>query len=75
MTTIRETRDREKTYREKVAGYFFDISKIIFTAMVVGAVSQLFQKEYDVLFTTLVFIVGVVLTYATYRIAIIVLKS
>lgn len=37
--------ERNKTRREKLAGYFFDLSKLIFAGLVVGSVTPLFSDE------------------------------
>lgn len=36
----RDEKDKMKTRKEKLAGYFFDLSKLIFTAMVLGGMSH-----------------------------------
>lgn len=41
----KDTKEREKTRREKLAGYFFDLSKLIFTGLVIGGVTPLFADE------------------------------
>lgn len=45
MATTRETRDKEKTYREKVASFWFDLAKLIFAAMVIGGMMQFMEPE------------------------------
>ena len=37
----RDEKDKMKTRKEKLAGYFYDLSKLIFTAMVLGGMSPL----------------------------------
>ena len=34
-----ETKEKDKTRRDKLAGYFFDLSKLIFAALVLGGIS------------------------------------
>ena len=42
-----ETKERDKTRREKLAGYFFDLSKLTFAGLVVGSVTPLFMDTLD----------------------------
>lgn len=37
-------KENDKTRREKLAGYFFDISKLIFAALVLGSITPLFTN-------------------------------
>ena len=69
MATTRETRDKEKTYREKVAGYWFDLSKIAVTALVVGAITQIFNPEANFVIILLVFLLGIFVSVRFYKIA------
>lgn len=45
----RAKREKEKdnTRREKLAGYFFDLSKLIFAAIVLGGLTPLFTDSYN----------------------------
>lgn len=56
-----ERKERDNTRREKLAGYFFDLSKLCFAGMVIGVISPLFSNIEDVKmwFVTLF---GIVLT-------------
>lgn len=36
----RDEKDKMKIRKEKLAGYFYDLSKLIFTAMVLGGMSS-----------------------------------
>lgn len=40
--TKEETKEKDKTRREKLAGYFFDLSKLCFAGLVVGVVIPLY---------------------------------
>ena len=40
-------KEKDSTRREKLAGYFFDLSKLIFTAIVLGGLTPLFTDSYD----------------------------
>lgn len=39
-----EVKKRNDTRREKLAGYFFDLSKLIFTGMVIGLILPLLSN-------------------------------
>ena len=41
--TKEETKEKNKTRREKLAGYFFDLSKLCFAGLVVGVVIPLYS--------------------------------
>ncbi len=60
----RESKERDKTRREKLAGYLYDLSKITFTGLVIGGVAMFFSSSTEnmeyVIYTV---IAGIVLTY------------
>lgn len=60
----RDEKDRMKSRKEKLADYFYDLSKLIFTAMVLGGMSSLYTGEVKP-YTIYVVIAGIVLTYIT----------
>lgn len=37
-------KEKDKVRREKLAGYFFDLSKLIFAALVLGGITPLFTN-------------------------------
>ena len=41
-----ERQERNRTRREKLAGYFFDISKLIFAGLVIGGLTPLLREDY-----------------------------
>ena len=41
--TKEETKEKDKTRREKLAGYFFDLSKLCFAGLVDGVVIPLYS--------------------------------
>lgn len=43
LKTKEETKEKDKTRREKLAGYFFDLSKLCFAGLVVGVVIPLYS--------------------------------
>lgn len=49
LSTRQEKARKEKdgTRREKLAGYFFDLSKLVFAAIVLGGLTPLFTDSYD----------------------------
>ncbi|WP_289104614.1 DUF6722 family protein [uncultured Bacteroides sp.] len=55
-------RKRNETRREKLAGYFFDLSKLTFAGLVIGGITPLFKDDADGIgwVTTLL---GIVSTY------------
>ena len=38
----RDEKDKMKTRKEKLAGYFYDLSKLIFTGLVLGGIVPVF---------------------------------
>ena len=68
-----ETKEKDKTRRDKLAGYFFDLSKLIFAALVLGGITPLFTNISDgINWSTL--ILGVISTYMFANFAIRILK-
>lgn len=57
-----QLRKRNETKREKLAGYFFDLSKLTFAGLVIGGITPLFKDDADGIgwVTTLL---GIVSTY------------
>lgn len=43
MALTKEQRDIEKTRKEKLGGYFYDLSKLIFAGLVLGGLSPIFS--------------------------------
>lgn len=44
---IRETAQKDKTRKEKLAGYFFDLSKLSFAGLVVGGLVSIKSDNTD----------------------------
>ena len=64
----REGKEKDKTRREKLAGYFFDTSKLILAGVVIGGITPLYSdnaKEINLY----VIIAGVIATILLARIA------
>lgn len=40
----KERKEKDNTRREKLAGYFFDLSKLVFAALVLGGITPLFTN-------------------------------
>lgn len=58
----RETNERNKARRDKLAGYFFDLSKLIFAGLVIGGITPLFSQESEGI-NWITIITGVCTTY------------
>ena len=60
----RDEKEKIKARKEKLAGYFYDLSKLTFAALVLGGMSSLYTDEFKP-YTIYVVIAGLVLTYIT----------
>ena len=60
----RDEKDKIKTRKEKLASYFYDMSKLIFTAMVLGGMSLIFTGEFKLIHVPMI-IIGLASTYTT----------
>lgn len=60
----RDEKDKVKVRKEKLAAYFFDLSKLIFAGLVLGGMSSFFTDSFTLANIALMF-VGVALTYVT----------
>lgn len=60
----RDEKDKIKSRKEKIAGYFYDLSKLTFAALVLGGMSSLYTDDFKP-YTIYVVIAGLVLTYIT----------
>ena len=63
-----ETKERDKTRKEKLAGYFFDLSKICFTGMVISFVLLLISESGNTVMW-LVTLFGICLTISSAMLA------
>lgn len=59
-----QLRKRNETRREKLAGYFFDLSKLTFAGLVIGIILPLFTNADDPN-NWYVIIIGIILTVLT----------
>lgn len=57
----KETREKDKVRRKKLAGYFFDLSKLSFAGLVIGGITPLFSSEKEL--NLYVISAGMVSTY------------
>lgn len=73
MTTVRETREREKVGREAFGKFFYDLAKLTFGGMVIGGMMSMKYNESASLTLTLIFL-GLVSTVALAKFAKNVLK-
>ena len=60
----RDEKDKVKSRKEKLASYFYDLSKLTFAALVLGGMSSLYTDDFKP-YTIYVVIAGLVLTYIT----------
>ena len=60
----RDEKDKIKVRKEKLAGYFYDLSKLTFAALVLGGIPSFLSNDYK--FETITtFASGIAFTYAT----------
>ncbi len=57
-----ESRERAKCQRETLGKYFYDLSKLTFTALVLGGIAMLFQSEKIKISMIGMFMVGILLS-------------
>ena len=57
-----ENNDKKKTRREKLAGYFYDISKLTYAALVLGGVVPVLTKT-NVRINILAIVFGILMSY------------
>lgn len=62
--TQKEDKERVKTSREELGKFFYRLAEITFTAMVVGATISWFMDKMEVKSYSIVFCIGIVITYA-----------
>lgn len=61
----KEKREKDKARREKLAGFFFNLSQVSFTALVVGTPVTLFKEElYDNYILMIMLVIGIIFTIA-----------
>ena len=59
----KDRKERDKTRKEKLAGYFLNLSQVSFTALVVGVPVTLFKEElYDNYILMIMMLIGFVFT-------------
>lgn len=58
----KEVKEKDKVRREKLAGLFFDLAKISFTALVVGSVVSVATQQEKVEYWILI-LIGIFVTY------------
>lgn len=59
----REAKEKNKNRRDKLASYFFDLSKLIFAGLVIGGVTPLFTHTTDDGMNWLTVVLGFFSTY------------
>ncbi len=60
----KEFKERYKTRREKLAGYFFNLSQLTYTALVLGGMVLFFQGSDITSKLLIMLIVGCILAYS-----------
>ena len=60
----RDEKDKMKSRKEKLADYFYDLSKLIFAAMVLGGMSPIITDNFKSAYIIMI-IVGLASTYLT----------
>lgn len=73
MTTVKETREREKVGRETLGKFFYDLAKLAFGGMVIGGMMSMKYSESVSLTLALIFL-GLVSTVALAKVGKNVLK-
>ena len=74
MVTTREERDKEKSSRENLWKFFYDLAKATFTIMVLTNVVALFKGENYIL-AAILLVVGISATIILARIAFSIFKN
>ena len=74
MVTTREERDKEKSSRENLGKFFYDLAKATFTIMVLTSVVALFKGENYIL-AAILLVVGISATIILARIAFSIFKN
>lgn len=60
----REGKEKDKARREKLAGYFFNLSQLTYTALVLGGMVLFFQGSVINLKLLIMLLVGCILAYS-----------
>lgn len=69
-----EEKDKVKSRKEKLADYFYSLSKLIFTAMVLGGMSPILTDDFKSTYCYMI-IGGLISTYLTAYLANRILKN
>ena len=70
----KETKEKSKIRREKIAGYFLNLSQLTFVALVLGGITPLYINEEHVV-SWLLISVGILMTILLARIGYSILKK
>lgn len=63
-----ERKEKNKMRKEKLSGYFFNLSQLTYTALVLGGMVLFFQQSKITFMLVAMFFVGCVLAYALAKI-------
>lgn len=69
----RERKEKDKTRREKLSGYFFNLSQLTFVALVLGGVTPLYT-DIESGVNRYVLVAGIILTVILAYIGLLILK-
>ncbi len=64
----KDTKEKDKVRREKLAGFFFNLSQLTYTALVLGGMMLFFQGSEITYKLVIMLLVGCVLAYALAKI-------
>ena len=64
----KEIKEKDKIRREKLSGYFFNLSQLTYTALVLGGMVLFFQGDNLSYMLIIMLLVGCVLAYALAKI-------
>ena len=74
MVTQKETKEKEKSSRENLGKFFYDLAKATFTIMVLTNLLALVTTD-NYLFAIAILVIGIVSTIALARTAYIIIKN
>lgn len=63
-----ERKEKDKVRKEKLSGYFFNLSQLTYTALVLGGMVLFFQGDKMNIMLSAMFFVGCLLAYALAKI-------
>lgn len=58
----KELKEKKKASREKLAGFFYDIAKLVFAGLVVGGISPIFTDIIPTAVNGAIVVIGIIIT-------------